>query len=182
MDLRLFLDIQSLAGVIVLTKKSPSACQLPKSCGAIYLSSPSYSSVPRFTMKLSPQELLSGLMRSSPPKRSFMAAQAWKLMRDHGYRYYKISLTLGAKSFTNSVWCRGMCTFSCVQVFLSLGSIPSLVHKLWVHSWIWSALKAFFIRIYLSMKLLFDAQPSYSSKSYPFCKKKSMSSSRSDSI
>lgn len=58
------------------TKKSPSTCQLVSFLGSSGSLLPSSSGVPRLTMKLSPQLLLSLSIRSSPPNRSLIAAHA----------------------------------------------------------------------------------------------------------
>ena len=58
------------------TKKSPSTCQLVSFLGSSGSLLPSNSGVPRLTIKLSPQLLLSLSIRSSPPNRSLIAAHA----------------------------------------------------------------------------------------------------------
>lgn len=94
---------------------SPSTCHPSRSWGLNRF--PSFSSVPRFTMKESLHDLLFSVTLSSPPTRSQMASQA-----------------LGAKSATFSCRCRGMLVLSRVQVDLSVGDIPNRSQTSRVHS------------------------------------------------
>jgi hypothetical protein len=97
------------------TKKSPSTCHPSSSFGSGHL--PSHSGVPRLTMNPSPHLDAPGATRSSPPRSSQMAAQAF-----------------GAKLWRSSVRCVGMLVRSRVQVVLSVGDMPRRAQTVDVHS------------------------------------------------
>ena len=87
-------------------------------------SSALYSSNPKFTMKPSLHPLIESEILSSPPKSWHIADQA-----------------LGENSETGTCLCHGMLTLSAVQVLLSVGDIPSLVHIVDENSAAWARVK-----------------------------------------